>query len=72
MSTERKARGYVEHDVIAQLKKKSDIRIVGKQIQELTNEHGKGDVGNGSRGKIDFLVKYCGFSHFFVRDFKHH
>lgn len=65
---ERKNKGYVEHEIVAQLNKKSDLRIVGKQIQEL--KEGRGDVGNGTRGKIDFLVNYCGFNHFFVRDFK--
>lgn len=59
-----KSRNYVEHEVVRQLNKKSDITIVGKQIKELSK--GKGDVGIRSRGKIDFLVKYCGYVHFFV------
>lgn len=65
---ERKVKGYVEHEVVAELNRKADVRIIGKQIQELKD--GKGDVGNGSRGKIDFLVRYCGYVHFFVKDFK--
>jgi hypothetical protein len=65
---ERKVKGYVEHEVVAELNRKADLRIVNKQIQELKD--GKGDVGNGSRGKIDFLVKFCGYVHFFVKDFK--
>lgn len=68
MKVERKLKGYIEHEVVAQLNKKSDLRIIGKQIQEL--KEGKGDVGNGTRGKIDFLVKVHGYNHFFVRDFK--
>jgi hypothetical protein len=68
MKTERKTKGYVEHEVVSQLSKKADIRISGKQIQELSE--GKGDVGNGSKGKIDFLVKYCGYTHFYVKNFR--
>lgn len=60
-------RNYNEEDVVKTLDKKSDIRIFGKQVQEL--KEGKGDVGNGSRGKIDFLVRYCGYTHVFVNSF---
>lgn len=67
MGSERKSKNYVEHEVVYQLNKKADIRIVGKQIQELKD--GKGDVGNGSKGKIDFLVKYCAYVHTFVSKF---
>lgn len=67
MKTERNSKNYVEHEVVYQLNRKSDIRIVGKQIQEL--REGKGDVGNGSRGKIDFLVKHCAYVHVFVNRF---
>lgn len=70
METERKLRGYVEHQVIAELDRKADLRVVGKQIQEITGDRAKGDVGNGTKGKIDFLVKYCGYTHFYVKDFK--
>lgn len=66
---ERKTKGYTEETVLVSLRRKADIRIVGKQIQELS-DHGKGDVGNGTRGKIDFLIKYHGYTHFFVREFK--
>lgn len=67
---EKKTKGYVEDTVVRDLNKKSDLRIMGKQIQEL--RQGKGDVGNGTKGKIDFLVKFCGYTHFYVKDFKHH
>lgn len=66
---------YLENEVVTQLKKKSDLRIIGKQIQELMRDPpeggtlSKGDVGIGSRGKIDFLVKYCGYAHFHVVKF---
>lgn len=61
-------RGYQEDDVVQSLRRKADLRVVGRQIQEL--KKGKGDVGIKSRGKIDFLVKYRGYSHFLVDDFK--
>jgi len=69
---ERKVRDYVEHEVVAQLRKKADLDIVGKQIQENNGPSCKGDVGIKSRGKIDFLIKYCGYTHFFVQDSKRH
>lgn len=65
---DRKVKGYTEDQVLRSLKSKADLRIVGKQIQELKN--GKGDIGNGTRGKIDFLVKYCGYVYFTVDSFK--
>lgn len=61
-------RDYIEWEVVEQLKKKGDIRIKGKQIAEMIQ--GKGDVGIKSKGKIDFLVNYLGYNHFFVPDFK--
>lgn len=65
---ERTNKGYTEDQVLLDFRKKADLRVVGKQIQEL--KEGKGDVGNGTRGKIDFLVKFCGYTHFYVKDFK--
>ena len=59
---ERKVRDYVEHEVVAQLRRKQDLQIIGKQVQENTDSHAKGDVGIRARGKIDFLVNYCGYS----------
>jgi hypothetical protein len=67
---DRKVRDYVEHEVVAQLRRKQDLQIIGKQIQENTDSHAKGDVGIRARGKIDFLVNYCGYSHMFVKGFK--
>ena len=67
-SMEKKKKGYSEEDVLRSIRRKADLRIVGKQIQEL--KEGKGDVGNGTRGKIDFLIKYCGYVHYYVNDFK--
>lgn len=61
---------YVEHQVIETLERKHDLRIVGNTIQELNPPAAKGDVGIGSRGKMDFLTKYKGFRHIYVKDFK--
>lgn len=65
---EKVNKGYTEDQVLLALRRKADLRVVGKQIQQL--KEGKGDVGNGTRGKIDFLLKYCGYTHFYVKDFK--
>lgn len=67
---EKKNKGYTEEQVLYSLRKKNDIRVVGKQIQELSSDRAKGDIGNGTRGKIDFLVKYHGYAHFYVNEFK--
>lgn len=61
---------YEEKEVVAQLKKKHDLRIEGRMIQELTRKFSKGDVGNKSNGKIDYLTRYCGYTHVFVDSFK--
>lgn len=69
------AKEYVEWRVVDQLNKKHDLRVKGKQIMELMNNPGKGgtpskgDVGIKSKGKIDFLVNYCNYTHFFVPKF---
>lgn len=59
---------YSEEGVLNDFKKKHDLRVYGKQIHQLTD--GKGDVGIRTKGKIDFLVKYHGYAHFFVEEFK--
>lgn len=67
---------YDEEQVVADLNRKHDIHIQGKQIMELTNNpgkggmHSRGDVGIRSKGKIDFLVHYRHYSHFYVASFK--
>lgn len=64
------AKNYVEHQVVAILSKKHDLRIIGNVIQELLPPASKSDVGIRSRGKIDFLKKYCGYRFKYVKDFK--
>jgi len=47
-----------EASCVRSLSKKNSICITKKCIEILK---GATDVGNGSWGKIDFLVKYCGY-----------
>lgn len=61
---------YKDFEVIATLERKHDIRIVGNTIQELMPPLSKCDVGIKSRGKIDFLKRFRGFRHIFVKEFK--
>jgi len=62
-------RNYTERDVIDALNRKVDLRVQNGQIRELIS--GKGDVGIKSRGKIDFLVNYLDYVHFYVEKFEH-
>lgn len=65
-------KNYQEAQVLQSLKGKHDISLrVPQTVQILidkTNEKGgkdiitKGDVGIKSKGMIDFLRKYCGYS----------
>jgi hypothetical protein len=54
-------RNYSEASVVDQLDRKADIRIQGKDIQIQYGESSRGDVGIKAKGKIDFLVNYCGY-----------
>ncbi len=62
---------FNEAVVIEQLQKKADIQITShnKHIQELKRERSKGDVGIKSKGKIDFLTRYKGWTHSYVESF---
>ena len=70
------ARKHKMDEVLRALAKKHDCRIVGNVIQVLNGKsiEAKGqlsnDLGNGSWGKIDFLVNQCGFRQMYVVDFK--
>lgn len=64
-----KTRNYVEHEVVASLKKKHDIQISNKNVMVLVGSNAKNDIGIMSKGKIDFLQKYCGYSVITVRKF---
>ena len=54
---------YDERSVVEQLKKKHDINIVSniKRIEILQEPRAKKDIGIKSKGKLDFLTKYCGY-----------
>lgn len=49
---------YDEASCVRSLSKKNSIRITRKCIEVL---RGATDIGNGSWGKIDFLIKCCGY-----------
>lgn len=76
------ARKHKMDEVLRTLGQKQDCRINNGQISILTdnvfdnktgeskpNQKKKYDLGNGSWGKIDFLVHYCGYSKVFVNNF---
>jgi hypothetical protein len=75
------ARKHNMDEVLSSLRKKNDVRIEGSQIKILSNQvftpsgelipnpNKKHDLGNGSHGKIDFLIKYCGFRKITVEKF---
>jgi hypothetical protein len=63
------ARKHREDEVLRQLSKKRDVKIhQGRQIEIISsrNQRYTGDLGNGSWGKIDFLVNHCGYRMFRV------
>lgn len=70
---------YTEGQVVQDLRKKHDLDVDPnrKIIRELKrNSAGKesipakGDVGIRSKGKIDYLTRYMGWTHYFVNSFK--
>ena len=76
------ARKHNEDEVLRTLRSKNDVRIVNGEIQVLkdkvfnkktsqveTNPKKHFDLGNGSWGKISFLVNYCGYRQIFVSEF---
>lgn len=57
---------YHEDEVIRSLSKKSDFLFSEKRMKRIfilnpNSSKAKCDLGNKSQGKIDFLVKYCGY-----------
>lgn len=60
------ARKHNLDEVRIALKKKHDVMLTSnKEVLLLTGQNPKypksNDLGNGSWGKIDFLVNHCGF-----------
>lgn len=75
-------REHDEYSVLNSLKKKNDVRVTGMLVQVLKREiwserseclipnpSWRGDVGNGSWGKIDYLVNHCGYAKLSVGKF---
>ena len=62
-----------EVNVFVQLNNKRDVRIkMGSKVIEIIHPESSFkafDLGNGSWGKIDFLVNYCGYTKVFVEKF---
>lgn len=66
----RNNRNYTEHEVLQSVLRKSAItqpREKGIVIPEIlyvnvSSPNYKGDVGNGTKGKLSFLKNYCGYS----------
>lgn len=66
------ARKHNEDEVRRTLGKKHDVRIAGMEIFILNQnlKECKHDLGNGSLGKIDFLVNHRYYSKYRVNDYK--
>jgi len=62
-------KNYTEEDVIWTLSRKSDVRIQGKQVLVMKGSAAKNDIGNGSKGKIDFLCRHKGYTLVFTSKF---
>lgn len=67
------ARKHQLDEVLRSLGKKQDCKINGSSILVLNGKgkkHKKNhDLGNGSWGRIDYLVNYCGYTKYFVSEF---
>lgn len=65
---------HTEDNVLQSLARKRDLRINGTEIQILTGKKGGDnkyhDLGNGSWGKIDYLLKYKGYRKALVNKFQ--
>ena len=64
-----KAKDWIESEVVVSLNEKHDIKIIGGSIYCLYGERAKCDIGNKSKGKIDFLTEYCGYRLLWVDEF---
>ena len=60
-------KNYQVDEVLKSLSKKKDVRIDNKTIFVIIGYNAQNDLGNGSQGKIDYLVNYCGYIKIFVR-----
>lgn len=64
-----RVKDWIENDVVDQLNKKNDISIQGRQIFCLTGDRARYDIGIKSKGKLDFLTRYCGYQLLWVDEF---
>lgn len=60
---------YNEHDVIRILRRNSDINV-SEYNKTITVKQNSTKVGNGLRGKIDYLINYCDYKVDYDVDFK--
>lgn len=61
-----KTRNYNEYEVVKSLSKKNDLFIDTRKRVVYHLKEGKGDVGVGSKGKIDYLCNYQDYHEIFV------
>jgi hypothetical protein len=57
----KKHREYNEFQVVNILSRKSDITFNNRTIHINRSSNAKGDIGIKSKGKIDYLVNFCGY-----------
>lgn len=63
-------RKHTVDEVVRTLSKKKDCKIdVKLKVIEILSKNQSNDLGNGSWGKIDFLVNHNGWTKVFVEDF---
>jgi len=65
---------YNVDEVLSLLRRKHDCRVTGKRVEILNGQGEKpanrqNDLGNGTHGKIDYLVNHCGYSRSYVGKF---
>lgn len=61
---------YNEYDVIRILKRNSDINI-SEYNKTITIKQNSTKIGNGTRGKIDYLINYCDYTVIYDNNIKH-
>lgn len=54
---------YSEEEVLRALKKKNDVLVdsTKKKVFVIIGDKASNDLGNGSQGKIDYLINHCGY-----------
>lgn len=64
-------KNYTVDEVLRDLSKKKDVRVNGGTIEVLMPGSNKRqhDIGNGTNGKIDFLVNHNNYKRYYVSKF---